>query len=51
MVAIPTIEDEARIVNRMKAELSRLGIRGFNPKPKRAAMLGLADAYLPRSCS
>src|SRR5712672_206640 len=53
MVAIPTIEDEdakrpsrereslvgeqARIVNRMKAALSRLGIRGFNPKLKKAA--------------
>jgi transposase len=48
MVAIPTIEDEdakrpnrereflvgeqSRIINRMKATLSRLGIRGFNPK-------------------
>jgi transposase len=53
MVAIPTIEDEhakrpnrereglvgeqTRIVNRMKAALSRLGIRGFNPKMKKAA--------------
>ena len=53
MVAIPTIEDEdakrpnrerdnligerSRIVNRMKAALVRLGIRGFNPKLKRAA--------------
>jgi len=53
MVAIPTIEDEdakrpnrereslagerTRIVNRMKAALSRLGIRGFNPKLKKAA--------------
>src|ERR1700760_1110360 len=52
MVAIPTIEDEdakrpnreregligeqTRIINRMKAALSRLGIRGFNPKLKRA---------------
>src|SRR5271155_3044669 len=53
MVAIPTIEEEdakrpnrereslvaeqTRIVNRMKAALSRLGIRGFNPKLKKAA--------------
>src|ERR1700755_341354 len=53
MVAIPTIEDEdakrpnrereglvgeqTRIINRMKAALSRLGIRGFNPKMKKAA--------------
>src|SRR5499427_6779102 len=53
MVAIPTIRDEdgkrpnrereslvgeqTRIVNRMKAALSRLGIRGFNPKLKKAA--------------
>ena len=53
MVAIPTIKDEdakrpnrerdslvgerSRIVNRMKAALVRLGIRGFNPKLKRAA--------------
>src|SRR3974390_277629 len=53
MVTIPTIEDEdakrphrereslvgeqSRIVNRMKATLVRLGIRGFNPKLKRAA--------------
>src|SRR6201993_1398840 len=52
MVAIPTIEDEdakrpnrereglvgeqTRIINRMKAALSRLGIRGFNPKKKKA---------------
>src|SRR5271157_1543010 len=52
MVAIPTIEEEdatrpnrereslvaeqTRIVNRMKAALSRLGIRGFNPKLKTA---------------
>src|ERR1700681_3356725 len=51
MVAIPTIKDEdakrpnrehdsligerSRIVNRMKAALVRLGIRGFNPKLKR----------------
>ena len=53
MVAIPTIKDEdakrpnrereslvgeqSRIVNRMKAALARLGIRGFNPKLKKAA--------------
>src|ERR1700704_4031655 len=53
MVAIPTIRDEdakrpnrgrdslvgerSRIVNRMKATLIRLGIRGFNPKLKKAA--------------
>src|SRR5467141_3731981 len=53
MVAIPTTKDEdakrpnrereslvgeqTRIVNRMKAALSRLGIRGFNPKLKKAA--------------
>src|SRR6204780_479804 len=52
MVAIPTIENEdakrpnrereslvaeqTRIVNRMKAALARLGIRGFNPKLKKA---------------
>ena len=53
MVVIPTIKDEdakrpnrereslvgeqTRIVNRMKAALSRPGIRGFNPKLKKAA--------------
>jgi transposase len=53
MVAIPTLKDEdakrpnreheslvgeqSRIINRMKATLIRLGIRGFNPKLKRAA--------------
>jgi transposase len=53
MVAIPTLQDEdakrpnreheslvgeqSRIINRMKATLIRLGIRGFNPKPKKAA--------------
>ena len=52
MVVIPTMKDEdakrpnrehdsligerSRIVNRMKAALVRLGIRGFNPKLKRA---------------
>jgi transposase len=58
MVAIPSIKDEdakrpnrereslvgeqSRIVNRMKAALIRLGIRGFNPKLKKAA--GRLDA-------
>ena len=53
MVAIPTLEEEdakrpnrereslvgerTRIVNRMKAALARLGIRGFNPKLRKAA--------------
>jgi transposase len=53
MVEIPTMKDEdakrpnrehdsligerSRIVNRMKAALVRLGIRGFNPKLKRAS--------------
>ena len=53
MVAIPTIKDEdgkrpnrereslvgeqSRIINRIKATLVRLGIRGFNPKLKKAA--------------
>src|SRR5262250_983512 len=53
MVAIPTSKDEdakrpnrerenlvgeqTRIINRMKATLIRLGIRGFNPKLKKAA--------------
>src|SRR4029453_1529416 len=53
MVAIPSIKDEdakrpnrerenliseqSRIINRMKAALIRLGIRGFNPKLKKAA--------------
>jgi len=53
MVAIPTLQDEdakrpnreyeslvgeqSRIINRMKATLIRLGIRGFNPKLKKAA--------------
>ena len=53
MVAIPTVKDEdakrpnrereslvreqSRIINRMKATLIRLGIRGFNPKLKKAA--------------
>jgi transposase len=53
VVAIPTLKEEdakrpsrerqslvgeqSRIVNRMKAALTRLGIRGFNPKLKRAA--------------
>jgi len=53
MVAVPTTKDEdakrpnrereslvgeqTRIINRMKATLIRLGIRGFNPKLKKAA--------------
>ncbi len=53
MVAIPTIgeedakrpnrereslvADQTRIINRMKATLARLGIRGFNPKLKKAS--------------
>jgi transposase len=53
MVAIPTLDQEdgkrpsrereslvgerSRLVNRMKAALVRLGIRGFNPKLKRAS--------------
>ena len=44
MLAIPTTKDEdakrpnrERIVNRMKAALIQLGIRGFNPKLKKAA--------------
>src|SRR5712675_2100528 len=53
MVAVPTSKDEdakrpnrereslvgeqTRIINRMKATLIRLGIRGFNPKLKKAA--------------
>lgn len=53
MVAIPTLKDEdakrpnreheslvgeqSRIINRMKATLIRLGIRGFNPKLRKAA--------------
>src|SRR6516165_969087 len=53
MVAVPTLREEdakrpnrehenlvgeqSRIVNRMKATLTRLGIRGFNPKLKNAA--------------
>src|SRR5271165_4411119 len=53
MVAVPTIEEEdakrpsrerenlvgesTRIVNRMKAALARLGIRGFNPKLRKAS--------------
>jgi transposase len=62
MVMIPTIEEEdakrpnrereslvreqTRIVNRMKAALIRLGIRGFNPKLKKAAGR-LADLRTP----
>ena len=62
MVDIPSIKDEDakrpnrerenlvseqnRIINRMKAALIRLGIRGFNPKLKRAAGR-LADLRTP----
>ena len=31
------VGEQSRIVNRMKAALARLGIRGFNPKLKKAA--------------
>jgi transposase len=31
------VGEQTRIVNRMKAALIRLGIRGFNPKLKKAA--------------
>jgi len=64
MVAIPTTKDEdakrpnreheslvgeqSRIVNRMKAALIRLGIRGFNPKLKKAAGR-LADLRTPEN--
>jgi transposase len=53
MVAIPTVEEEdarrpgrereslvgeaTRIINRVKSALARIGIRGFNPKLKKAA--------------
>ena len=63
MVAIPTIEDEdakrpnrereglvgeqTRIINRMKGALSRLGIRGFNPKMKKAAQRTPEDEPIP----
>lgn len=62
MVAIPSIEDEdakyphrerenlvgerTRVINRMKATLVRLGIRGFNPK-LRKAVERLADLRTP----
>ena len=62
MVAIPSIEDEdakyphrerenlvgerTRVINRMKATLVRLGIRGFNPKLRKAAER-LADLRTP----
>src|ERR1700738_3474531 len=64
MVAIPTSKDEdakrpnrereslvgeqTRIVNRMKATLIRLGIRGFNPKPEGAHSRDLR--VLSRQC-
>jgi hypothetical protein len=60
-VAIPTLEEEdakrpnrereslvgeqSRLVNRMKATLVRLGIRGFNPKLKRAAAISKRCAH------
>jgi transposase len=62
MVAIPTIEEEdakrpsrerenlagerTRIINRMKAALARLGIRGFKPELRKAAQRlgGVADS-------
>jgi transposase len=62
MVAIPTVQEEdarrpsreraslvreqGRIINRMKATLIRLGIRGFNPKLKKAAER-LEDLRMP----
>ena len=62
MVAIPTLEEEdakrpsreheslvgerTRLVNRMKATLMRLGIRGFNVKRRKAAD-GLAELRTP----
>jgi transposase len=67
MVEIPTMKDEdakrpnrehdsligerSRIVNRMKAALVRLGIRGFNPKLKRAPRALTACAPLRASQS
>jgi hypothetical protein len=57
-MAIPTTKDEdakrrcerlvgeqTRIVNRMKAALIRLGIRGFNPKLKKAAWSPIPRQY------
>jgi transposase len=65
MVAIPTLEEEdakrptrereqlvgkrTGIVNRMKAALVRLGIRGFNPKLRKAPEQ-LAALYTPEGC-
>ena len=62
MVAIPTLQaedakrpsrereslagEQSRLVNRMKATLTRLGIRGFNPKRRKAAER-LADLRTP----
>jgi transposase len=64
MVAIPTIENEdaerpnrereslvgeqTRIVNRMKAALSRLGIRGFNPREQLRDAAGVPFAGPPK---
>jgi hypothetical protein len=42
------VGEQARIVNRMKAALSRLGIRGFNPKLKKAAE---RLNYFPKPCA
>ena len=39
------VGEQSRIVNRMKAALIRLGIRGFNPKLNRAA--GRLDSLRP----
>ena len=66
MAAIPTLEDEdakrphrereqlvgkrTGIVNRMKATLVRLGIRGFNPKLRKAPQQ-LAALHTPEGCS
>jgi transposase len=64
MVAIPSLKEDAKrptrerehlvgkrtgIVNRMKSALVRLGIRGFNPKSRRAAEQ-LATLRTPEGC-
>lgn len=62
MVAVPTVAEEdakrptrerenlvgerTRIVNRMKATLARLGIRGFDPAPRRSRE-GIAELHMP----
>ena len=68
MVAVPTIDEEdakrpgrereslvgerTRIINRMKAALARLGIRGFKPElrnaPARLETLRTPEVSLPR---